>query len=153
MSKLMKNSKDFTHLPSKKSKGFTIIEAAIAIAVLMIGLWSVMQLFPFGIKVIGDSQSTTVASNLVVAKIEEISAQDYDSISAGTIEVKARISSDPEDYLYDYQREVIVDLIDSNFDTTVTDVGLKKVTVTVYWTSPVGLIEKSTDSITVMVDL
>lgn len=137
----------------KHSKGFTIIESTIAIAVLTIGLWSVVQFFPFSLKVIGDSQNITVASNLTVAKIEEISSLDYDSISIGTIEAKAAISSDPSNYLYNYQREVVVELIDSSFNTTVTDIGLKKITVTVYWTSPIGLVEKSTNSITVVSDL
>lgn len=135
------------------SKGFTIIESAVAIAVLMVGLWAVVQFFPFSLKVIGDSQNITVASNLVVAKIEEISSTAYDSIDTGTIEVKAPISSDPSSYLNNYQREVVVELIDSNFNTTVTDVGLKKITVTVFWISPVGLVEKSTNSITVVSDI
>lgn len=153
MLKSLNNFKAFTRLTFKKREGFTLIESTIAIAVLMVGLWSVVQFFPFSLKVIGDSQNITVASNLVVAKIEEISSINYDSISTGTIEVKAPISADPTSYLNNYQREVVVELIDSNFNTTVTDIGLKKITVTVFWISPIGKVEKSTNSITVVSDI
>lgn len=153
MFKSLNNSKDFTHPLFKKSGGFTLIESAVAIAVLMVGLWAVAQFFPFSLKVIGDSQNITVASNLVVAKIEEISSLEYDTIITGTIEAKAPVSSDPSSYLNNYQREVVVELLDSNFNTTGVDVGLKKITVTVYWISPIGLVEKSTNSITIVADL
>jgi len=51
------------------SKGFTLIEATVAMAILMVGLWTVIQFFPTGIKIIGDSQNLTVASNLAVAQV------------------------------------------------------------------------------------
>ena len=153
MFKSLNNSKDHTHPLFKKSGGFTLIESAVAIAVLMVGLWAVAQFFPFSLKVIGDSQNITVASNLVVAKIEEISSLEYDTIATGTIEAKAPVSSDPSSYLNNYQREVVVELIDSNFNITAIDIGLKKIIVTVYWISPIGLVEKSTNAITIVADL
>ena len=153
MLKSLNNSKSFIRPLFKKSGGFTLIESAVAIAVLMVGLWAVAQFFPFSLKVIGDSQNITVASNLVVAKMEEISSLEYDLINTGTIETKAPISSDPSSYLNNYQREVVVELLDSNFNTTGVDVGLKKITVTVFWISPIGNVEKSTDSTTVVADL
>lgn len=157
MSKLLKNKKGFTqhHFQSerlgfnfksnryKSGAGFTLIETTVAMVVLMVGLLAVMQFFPFALKIIGDSQNITTASNIAVAKIEQVQAQNYDDISTGTIETKQKISSDPTSYLYDYQRETVVEYIDSNFATSGTDVGLKKITVNVYWTSPVGLREKS----------
>ena len=153
MLKSLNNSKSFIRPLFKKSGGFTLIESAVAIAVLMVGLWAVAQFFPFSLKVIGDSQNITVASNLVVAKIEEISSLEYDTITTGTIEAKAPVSSDPSSYLNNYQREVVVELIDSNFNITAIDIGLKKIIVTVYWISPIGLVEKSTNSITIVTDI
>lgn len=139
MSKLLNNS-----------KGFTLIESTVAIAILMVGIWTVVQSFPIAIRIIGDSQNLTVASNLTVAQIEEIGSLDYDLIGTGTIETKQPVSSDPNSYLNNYQRQTVVELIDSNFNTSATDIGLKKITVTVFWTSPIGLVEKSTNSITVI---
>ena len=110
MFKSLNNSKNFPHPLFDKSEGFTLIESAVAIAVLMVGLWAVAQFFPFRLKVIGDYQNITVASNLVVAKIEEISSLQNDTITTGTIEAKAPISSDPSSYLNNYQREVVVEL-------------------------------------------
>jgi len=124
-------------------QGFTLIEATIAIAVLVVGIWSIMNFFPFGVRIIGDAQHTTTATSIALSQIEVIQAQDYDTVSTGTIETKEAISSDPASYLHGYQRETIVELIDSNFDVTETDVGLKRITVIVYWQSTIGSVEKS----------
>lgn len=133
-----------TLLKTKNNNGFTLIESTISIMVLVVGLLAIMQFFPFALRIIGNSQSTTIASNLAVAKLEELQASSYDDIAVGTIEPKQRISADNTNYLYNFQRETIVELIDSNLNTSVTDIGLKKITVNVYWRSPIiGLAEKS----------
>lgn len=120
-----------------KPKGFTLIESTIAIVVLLVGLLAVMQFFPFSIQIIGDANNRTIASNLALSKLEEIKSQSYDDISTGTLEAKQVVSADSTSYLYNYQREAIVEFIDSNFDPSGSDVGLKKITVTVYWNSAV----------------
>ena len=135
-----------------KHTGFTLIEAAVAIAVLLVGLWSVLQFFPFSIKIIGDSQSLTVASNLVVEELESLSTDNYSVIGVGTIEAKHPVSSDTTSYLSKYQRQTVVQLIDSDFNASATDVGLKKITVTVYWRSPVGVNERSITTSTIIAD-
>ncbi|MFA6215702.1 MAG: hypothetical protein WC768_03980 [Patescibacteria group bacterium] len=126
-----------------KNKGFSIIEGTLAIAVLIIGLMAIMQVFPFGLKVIGDSQNTTIASSVALEKIEELRSVQYDSLATGTIEAKHHLSADAGNYLYSYQRQTIVELVDANFNQSGTDIGLKKITVTVFWVSPVGFAEKS----------
>lgn len=125
------------------SAGFTLIEASIAIAVLLIGLLAVIQLFPFAFKIIGDSQNTAIASNITLSKIEEMRSNSYDDISIGTVEVKQRISVDTASYLYKFQRETIVEYVDSDFNSSMSDLGLKKITVTTFWPSPLSLDEKS----------
>ena len=149
MWKLLNNSKslaqqnrDWRH----PSAGFTIIESAVAIAVLMLGLWAVLQFFPLGIKIIGDSQNLTTASNLAVAQLETVSSLGYESITTGTFEAKQPISSDTSSYLNRYQRQTEVEYLDANFNSSITDVGLKKVTVTVFWLSPILVSEKSTSA-------
>lgn len=137
---------------SKKGAGFTLIESAVAISVLLVGLLAVVQFFPFGIKIIGDAQNLTVASNLAVAQLEETIALDYDLITVGTLEAKGPVSNDPSNYLNHYQRQTLVEYIDSNFQTSNTDVGLKRITVTTYWLSPASHNEKSTEVYTVIVN-
>lgn len=128
---------------NEKNQGFTLIEATIAIAVLAVGLFAVTQFFPFGLKIIGDSNNLTTASNIALSKIEELVSSNYDELNLGTVETKHRLSTDSASYLYNYQRQTVIGLVDSNFNASPTDVGLKKITVTVYWLSPIGLKEKS----------
>ncbi len=133
-------------------KGFTLIEASVAIVVLMIGIFSVIQFFPVALQIIGDSQNRTVASSIAIAKLEEVRSSSYDEISTGTIEPKQPASNDTTSYLNRYNRETVVTLVDSNFNLSGTDVGFKKITVTVYWQSPIGDKEKSTSVATVIAD-
>jgi len=125
------------------NKGFTIIEGAIAIIILLIGLLSVIEFFPFALKIINDSKRTTVAANLTMSKLEEVIALSYDEITVGTMEVKHRMSDDPGDYLYTYQRQTVIDYVDENLAVSASDIGLKKITVRVFWTSSVDAEEKS----------
>lgn len=147
MSKLLSNKTGFTRAPLfkkfKNGAGFTLIEAMIAIIILIIGLLAVIQLFPFSLQVIGDSQNITTASNIALAKIEELESLSYDDVSTGIIEIKQRVSSDPTSYLYHYQRQLVVETVDPNLNPSVNDNGLKKITVTVFWQSPIGSTEKS----------
>lgn len=146
------NHQAMFNLQNKKQKGFTLVESAIAIVVLLIGLLAVIQFFPFGIEIIGNANNRTIASNLALSKIEEIRSETYDDISTGTLETKSRMSSDPDSYLYDFQRETIVEFVDSDFNTSVSDVGLKKITVNVYWQSAIINSEKSININSVVAD-
>ncbi|MFA6322313.1 MAG: prepilin-type N-terminal cleavage/methylation domain-containing protein [Candidatus Buchananbacteria bacterium] len=128
---------------SSNKKGFSIIEAVVAVSILLIGILAVTQFFPFSQKIIGDSQSLSTASDLAMAKIEEIQAEPYDSIDIGTIEAKHRLAATTTDYLYNYQRKSEVAYVDNNLAETQTDHGFKKITVTVFWPSPIGSREKS----------
>ena len=125
------------------NKGFTIIESTVAILIILIALFGITQFFPLGIRIIGDSQSQTVASNVALTKIEELRSLNYEEISTGTIETKNRVSSDPANTLFNFQRQTIVETVDNNFNPSASDVGLKKITTTVYWQSPVVSKEKS----------
>jgi len=127
-----------------KVKGFGLIEATISIALLTIGLFSIIQFFPFSLKIVGDSQNLTTASAIALSKTEEIISFAYDNVTAGTYEVKQAVSTDPNSYLSHYQRQVIVETVDGDLNTSSTDLGLKKVTVTVYWLSSIGTTERST---------
>lgn len=133
-------------------QGFTLVEAMVAITILLIGFFSVIQFFPFGLQVIGDSQNVTTASSIALSEIETLSTLSYENLSTGVIESKQPVSSDPTSYLSHYQRQTVVETVDSDFNASVSDIGFKKITVTVYWISPVGKREKSTQLATVITD-
>ena len=130
-------------LPTKSGMGFTLIESTIAIFILLVGLVAVMAFFPFGLQIVGESQNVTFAANLTESKIEELKQDTYDTLATGTIEAKHRLSSDPADTLYHYQRQTVIETVDTNLNVNSTDVGLKKITVTVYWLSPITKSEQS----------
>ena len=155
-SKLSLNSKETKSsagLPSTSSgAGFTLLEAVFAISILLIGLVAIVQFFPFAAKIIGDSQSLTTTSNLALAKIEELKSSSYDELTVGTIEAKHRLSSDPSSYLYQYQRQTVIETVNGNLDPSGSDIGLKKITVTVFWHSRIGSQEKSNQIYTLISD-
>ncbi len=139
------NNKNYYHTFSAGKKGgFTLIEATTALIILIVGLLAVMQFFPFALKIIGDSQNLAIASNLALSKVEEIRSLAYSDINVGTIETKQRLSDNPGNYLYSFQRQTVVEYVDSSFNPSVSDVGFKKITVTAFWQSPVITKEKST---------
>ncbi len=145
LTKVASWQRNSTRKPKIKSgEGFTLIESTVAILIMLVAIIAVMQFFPFGIKIIGNSQSQTIASNLALTKIEELRALNYADITTGTIETKQRLSSDQTDFLYHYQRETTVETVDGSFNPAGSDVGLKKITVNVYWQSPIVNKEKST---------
>ena len=124
-------------------QGFSVIESAMAMIILTVGLFAVVQFFPLSLKIVGNSQQTTTATNLALKQIEAISQLNYDNITPGTLEAKQRLASDPGSYLYSYQRQTVVETVDADFNPCTTDIGFKKIVVTVYWLSPIGAVEKS----------
>lgn len=126
-----------------KPGGFTVIEATIAIFILLVGLLAVSEFFPFGLRIISDAQKETTAANIALSKIEEIRSLNYNDVGTGTIEAKQRVSTDPTSYLYHYQRQTVVQLVDTSLNPAVADIGLKKIMVVVYWHSLIGNKEKS----------
>lgn len=125
------------------TRGFSIIEAMVAITVLLVGIVAITAFFPTSLKIIGDSEATTTATNLIMAKIEKVQALPYQSIVVGEFESKHRLSSNGEDYLYYFQRSTTITYLDQNLNESVSDVGFKKISVTVYWISALGGKEKS----------
>ncbi len=115
--------------------GFTVVEVVISISILIIGIVGIMRLFPEGLKIGRISNQMSIANNLVQSKIEETISNHYDDIQTGIIEPRAKVDSDPSPsnqfYIYEWQTEV--DLIDADFNETSTNIGLKKITVNIWW--------------------
>ncbi len=133
--------------------GFTLIETMVTIFVLVVVIIAILQMFPLGIRIGQSAQMATIASELGQAKIEEIISSSYDEVSVGTIEPKHQLDSPFERY----SRQTIVTCVDPNLQPVACDYDLdenphplKKIGVTVFWTPPFGVSEKSTNIISLL---
>ena len=132
---------------ANKIKGFSLIEAMIAIVILTVAILSLAQVFPRVMKISRSAEMATVAANLSQAKIEEMFYTDYDNITVGIIEAKHRLSADSANPFYQYQRQTVANYVDSSLNNSASDTGMKKITVTTYWYSPMLSLEKSQEMI------
>jgi prepilin-type N-terminal cleavage/methylation domain-containing protein len=119
-------------MPNKK-KGFTLVELVVAIMLFSYGIISVMQVFPINRKLLLQSSLQTQASFLAQEQIENVAAQSYASLTTGYYEPQAALTGDGT-FVTQFQRSTVISLIDGTYASSGTDVGLKKVVVTVYWT-------------------
>lgn len=123
--------------------GLSLIEAMLAVAVLMIGVLVTVNIFPAALKISKNAEQETVAANLAQAGIEAAFSLGYDNIAVGVIEAKHRLSASSSNPFYNYQRQTVVSYVDGNMADSATATGLKKISVTVYWTAPHLGIEKN----------
>lgn len=121
----------------------------MAIFVLSVGIVSLLQAFPLGTYIESSSQMNTVANQLAQEKMEEINYQSYEATSLGTVN---------EDYgtiasFSAYKRSTVISYFDPNNPevTPGSDLGMKKMTVTVSWRSPLGPAEKQVQITSLMV--
>lgn len=127
-------------------KGFTLVEAIIAIFIITIGIVAVLQLFPVSLQQQKMAEMSTVASQLGQEKIEEILSQSYETLSTGTTtENYGTITG-----FSAFKRETRINCVNSNlqsvacnYDSTNDPNPLKKIEMTVYWKSPLGISERS----------
>jgi len=127
--------------------GFTLLEAMIAISILVIGIVAVLQIFPLALNIEKLNQMETQADFLAQEKIEEKASRSYQDIQV-TTETENSLPSPFERF----SRETKVIYVDSDLATTTSDLGLKKIEVTVQWQSPLRLGEKSVNLITLIAE-
>jgi len=118
-------------------QGFTLIELLIAVVLVATGLMVLMQLM--GVAIFADSnlEYSLIALNLANEKLEELKDDDYDDPNldpASSPFTEAFISG----FGFIDQRQWTVDYVDANLNTSVSDTGLKDVTVEVQWTQKGG---------------
>ncbi len=118
-------------------QGFTLIELLIAIILVAGGLVVLMQLMSVAIFVDSNLEYRLTALNLANEKLEELKDNGYSDPNldpASSPFTEASISG------FDFvdQRQWIVDYVDANLDSSVSDTGLKDVTVQVQWTQKGG---------------
>ena len=127
----------------KNKEGFSIIEVMVAFIILSISFIGLMQSFPFGLSVNKDAENETVSSYLVQEKIEELISLGYGEIDTGIVEEKHRLSEDAFNFLYNFQRETEVYYVDEDLANSISDLGIKKIAVTVYFPNAISKEEKS----------
>ena len=127
-------------MTNKNLKGFTLIELLISIFVLTIGIFAILHIFPIGTQIQKASQMATVASQLSQQKMEETISQSYFEISTGIIEENYGFDSNFS--LYKRRTEITYFNPDDPTNPPLTDLGIKKIIVTVFWRSFLGVGEK-----------
>ena len=98
------------------TRGFTLIEVLIVIALFSTGAVALLQIFSMTLYGGAENENTIVTTALAQEKMEELRNKPYASVSA---EARAQVP----DYTF-FDREVLVTTPISN---------LKQVTVNVYW--------------------
>ena len=129
------------------AKGITLIETIIAVSILTLGIIGVLQAFPLGVHLTKTAQMATIATQLSQAKIEEEISRHYNEISLATI--TENYGEIPNFTAYKrITRTSCVrasDLMaaDCDYDPTSDPYPMKKIEVTVYWRSSLGITEKN----------
>lgn len=125
----------------KLKKGFTLIESLAAIFILTIGISAIFQAFPSGVFVQKTAQMNTIANQLCQEKMEEVVFKSYDEMAVG-IQEEAYGSMAG---FASFKRKTEISYFDPNNPGTVpgSDLGIKKIKITVYWYSHMGVAEKS----------
>jgi prepilin-type N-terminal cleavage/methylation domain-containing protein len=124
---------------TKNNQGFSLIEALVATAILTIGLMAIVGTFPFSIKANKGSELSSLASSYARTQLEAMLTTPYDSLSVGTIEARHHLAADSSDPIYVLERESVISLVDANLTNSITDIGMKKIAVTVYWPNRQGV--------------
>jgi len=122
----------------KNTQGIGLIEIIISVSVLTVGLLGLLQAFPRGIATEKGLEYATIASELAQARLEEYVSYAYADIATGTIEAQVPVSADTGSLLHKFLRTTEVSLVDQFLNVTETDIGLKRITVTIAWPSTTG---------------
>lgn len=76
--------------PSRRRRGFTLVEVLVALAIFLAGLVAIVQLFPVSLRAQQEAAYKTAAVLLAQQKVEEIRRdRDRNAIAIGTIEALA----------------------------------------------------------------
>jgi len=121
----------------------SLVETMVALLILMVAFISLVQSFPFSQTMVKTAENSTKAAYLAQNELEQLLALNYDNIPVGTVEAKQRLSADPADYLYFFQRQTTVSYLDGDWLASSTDTGIKKISVIVYYTNSISKTENS----------
>ncbi|KKQ61326.1 MAG: hypothetical protein US81_C0007G0006 [Parcubacteria group bacterium GW2011_GWE2_38_18] len=119
------------------NRGFSLLELITAFSILGLVTIALLQAFPFGLAANREAENNSVASYLAQQKIEELGSVAYSDIEVGIIEPKNSVVTHPG-----FQRQSEVSYVDGNMTEIASDLGLKKISTTIYYTSPQSPAEK-----------
>lgn len=110
------------------SKGITLIEVVVGLAIISLGVLSIIAVFPFAVKNLELDYRSNSALFLASNRIEELTQTEYENVEMGTF-----VEDFGEIQEFDnYKRETTVNCFHPQNETCSEDTGLKKVTVTVF---------------------
>jgi len=118
----------------QNKRGFTLIEAIIALTIFVIGILAVVQFLPMSTKLATRARLKSQAIFLTQGKMEEYLAKSYLELTTGVVEIRAPQVSDTTSQLYYFETEVEIDYVDENLVGVSEDQGMKKIEVTTHWT-------------------
>lgn len=124
----------YNNMTITKQQGFSLLEVMVAFAILTTAFISLAGVFPAALSINKGAENISVASFIAQDKIEEINSTDYTALATGTIEIKHRLSTDPSNYLYNFERETSIHFVDQNLQLSLINAGLKMASTTVYYT-------------------
>lgn len=139
-----------------QSKGITLIETIIAVSILAIGIIGVLQAFPLGAHLAKTAQMSTIATELGQAKIEQELSLPYNDIPI--TETVENYNSIPDFVAYKRVTQIncvrASDLteVDCSYDPVNDPSPMKKIEVTVFWHSTLGLGEKNISLMSLIVN-
>ena len=126
-----------------KKEGFSLLEIMVAFTILTVAFIAISRSFPYGLAINKTAENLTIASFLAQDKIEELHSLGYDNILLGEVESRHKLSSDQGDYRFFYERDAFASYVDSDLVDSISDSGMKKISVTIYYTNPLS---KQTDT-------
>ena len=124
------------------SKGFSLLEMIVALAIIFVAFLGLMQSFPFSLTINKTAENMSKATFLAQARIEQLRSLNYSDINISVIETKHRLGDTSNDYLYFFQRETTVDYVDGDLADSITNQGIKKISINVYYTNSLSKDEK-----------
>ena len=126
----------------RRQIGLSLLEVMVSFSILTLTIITLIQIFPLSLSINQSAENATQAAYAAQMKIEELNSLGYDNLGAGVIEAKHRLADDAANYLYYFQRQTAVGYVDGNLQASASDLGLKKITVTVYYTGDLLKTEK-----------
>jgi prepilin-type N-terminal cleavage/methylation domain-containing protein len=117
-------------------RGFTLVEAMVALAVFGAFTSLMVTIFPLARKIVTSGNQLTVAADLMQAKIESLRQIPYGDLTVGTYESNVHADTSTTSPYYKFTHTVTVTRIDDNLNTAGNETGLKLIQLTTTWVDP-----------------
>lgn len=123
--------------------GFTLIEVMVALGIFSLITLALISVFIYALRINKETENQTVAAYAAQEQMETMLSHAYNAISGGTVEPKARLADDPDDYRYPFWRQTEVAYVNDDMTSAGSDTGMKRIDVTVFWEGTLSGGEKS----------